>query len=125
MGSFSNGIASSISLSLKIIFLQTQISTRSKTLASHRQSKPYRFPSSPIPSQFGPKIWTNHATQVWIIPCCGCLIVRNGKAIPKDVHDHVFASRPYTAAGKYTAYNYQNITWAPSGSQCHCNCFFF
>jgi cytochrome P450 len=30
-------------------------------------------------------------------------------------HDHVFASRPYTAAGKYTAYNYQNITWAPSG----------
>ena len=40
-------------------------------------------------------------------------------------HDHVFASRPYSAAGKYTAYNYQNITWAPSGSQCHCNCFFF
>ncbi|KAM3741551.1 hypothetical protein ACB098_07G004100 [Castanea mollissima] len=30
-------------------------------------------------------------------------------------HDHVFASRPKTAAGKYTAYNYHNITWSPYG----------
>ncbi|KAL6224270.1 hypothetical protein ACLB2K_003125 [Fragaria x ananassa] len=30
-------------------------------------------------------------------------------------HDHVFASRPQTAAGKYTTYNYLNITWAPHG----------
>ncbi|XAR67201.1 Flavonoid 3'-monooxygenase [Bertholletia excelsa] len=30
-------------------------------------------------------------------------------------HDHVFASRPHTAAGKYTTYNYHNITWAPYG----------
>ncbi|XP_031267955.1 trimethyltridecatetraene synthase-like [Pistacia vera] len=30
-------------------------------------------------------------------------------------HDHIFASRPPTAAGKYTTYNYLNITWAPYG----------
>lgn len=30
-------------------------------------------------------------------------------------HDHIFASRPQTAAGKYTTYNYCNITWAPYG----------
>ncbi|KAM5547213.1 trimethyltridecatetraene synthase [Rosa sericea] len=28
-------------------------------------------------------------------------------------HDHVFASRPRTAAGKYITYNYLNITWSP------------
>ncbi|KAK9989904.1 hypothetical protein SO802_030143 [Lithocarpus litseifolius] len=30
-------------------------------------------------------------------------------------HDHVFASRPKTTAGKYTAYDYHNITWSPYG----------
>ncbi|XWS70092.1 hypothetical protein CRYUN_Cryun03dG0019500 [Craigia yunnanensis] len=30
-------------------------------------------------------------------------------------HDQTFASRPQTAAGKYTTYNYSNITWAPYG----------
>ncbi|XP_044464057.1 trimethyltridecatetraene synthase-like [Mangifera indica] len=30
-------------------------------------------------------------------------------------HDHIFASRPSTAAGKHTTYNYLNITWAPYG----------
>ncbi|KAH6802335.1 hypothetical protein C2S51_033781 [Perilla frutescens var. frutescens] len=31
------------------------------------------------------------------------------------VHDAKFASRPALAAGKYTAYNYSNLLWAPSG----------
>nr|QUN00521.1 cytochrome P450 92A171 [Tripterygium wilfordii] len=30
-------------------------------------------------------------------------------------NDQIFASRPKTAAGKYTTYNFQNITWAPYG----------
>ncbi|EXB38962.1 Flavonoid 3'-monooxygenase [Morus notabilis] len=30
-------------------------------------------------------------------------------------YDHIFASRPQLAAGKYTTYNYSNITWAPYG----------
>lgn len=30
-------------------------------------------------------------------------------------HDHVFASRPQTAAGKYLTYNYLDVTWAPYG----------
>ncbi|GKV17933.1 hypothetical protein SLEP1_g28383 [Rubroshorea leprosula] len=29
--------------------------------------------------------------------------------------DNFFASRPQTAAGKYTTYNYSNITWSPYG----------
>ncbi|EEF46438.1 flavonoid 3-hydroxylase, putative [Ricinus communis] len=31
-------------------------------------------------------------------------------------NDHIFASRPQTAAGKYTTYNYSNVTWAPYGA---------
>ncbi|KAL0326413.1 UNVERIFIED_CONTAM: Trimethyltridecatetraene synthase [Sesamum radiatum] len=31
------------------------------------------------------------------------------------VHDTVFASRPAVAAGKYTSYNYSDLTWAPYG----------
>ncbi|KAL0359996.1 UNVERIFIED_CONTAM: Trimethyltridecatetraene synthase [Sesamum radiatum] len=31
------------------------------------------------------------------------------------VHDTVFASRPALAAGKYTSYNYSDMTWAPYG----------
>ncbi|KAI3464296.1 hypothetical protein Pfo_020959 [Paulownia fortunei] len=31
------------------------------------------------------------------------------------IHDTVFASRPALAAGKYTAYNYSDMTWAPYG----------
>ncbi|XP_008242247.1 PREDICTED: flavonoid 3'-monooxygenase-like [Prunus mume] len=30
-------------------------------------------------------------------------------------HDHIFASRPQTAAGKYLTYDYLNVTWAPYG----------
>lgn len=30
-------------------------------------------------------------------------------------HDNIFASRPPSAAGKYTTYNNKNITWAPYG----------
>ncbi|GLT56028.1 hypothetical protein SLA2020_291010 [Shorea laevis] len=30
-------------------------------------------------------------------------------------HDVVFAARPKTAAGKYTTYNYSDITWSPYG----------
>ncbi|KAL2520233.1 Cytochrome [Forsythia ovata] len=32
------------------------------------------------------------------------------------IHDTVFASRPALAAGKYTSYNYLDMTWAPYGS---------
>ncbi|EEF24148.1 flavonoid 3-hydroxylase, putative [Ricinus communis] len=31
-------------------------------------------------------------------------------------NDHIFASRPQTAAGKYTTYYYSNVTWAPYGA---------
>ncbi|KAH6795332.1 hypothetical protein C2S51_036318 [Perilla frutescens var. frutescens] len=31
------------------------------------------------------------------------------------VHDANFASRPALSAGKYTAYNYSNVLWAPQG----------
>ncbi|KAL3641477.1 hypothetical protein CASFOL_016445 [Castilleja foliolosa] len=32
-----------------------------------------------------------------------------------QTHDAVFASRPPLAAGKYTSYNYSDMTWAPYG----------
>ncbi|XP_059295516.1 trimethyltridecatetraene synthase-like [Lycium ferocissimum] len=31
-------------------------------------------------------------------------------------HDAIFASRPALAAGKYTSYNYSDMTWAPYGA---------
>ncbi|GJN33877.1 hypothetical protein PR202_gb22505 [Eleusine coracana subsp. coracana] len=31
-------------------------------------------------------------------------------------HDVVFTDRPKTAAGKYTTYNYRDITWSPYGA---------
>lgn len=40
--------------------------------------------------------------------------VEMAKAILKT-YDVIFASRPKTAAGKYTAYNYSDITWSPYG----------
>ncbi|KAM1047281.1 hypothetical protein ACFX2C_026654 [Malus domestica] len=30
-------------------------------------------------------------------------------------HDHVFSSRPQTAAGKYLTYDYQSVSWSPYG----------
>ncbi|XP_048323200.2 dimethylnonatriene synthase [Ziziphus jujuba] len=41
--------------------------------------------------------------------------VEMAKVILKT-HDVTFASRPKTAAGKYTTYNYSDITWSPYGS---------
>ncbi|KAG6665045.1 trimethyltridecatetraene synthase-like [Carya illinoinensis] len=41
--------------------------------------------------------------------------VEMAKAILKT-YDLSFASRPKISAGKYTAYNYSNITWSPYGS---------
>lgn len=40
--------------------------------------------------------------------------VEMAKAFLKT-HDVTFASRPKTAAGKYTTYNYSDITWSPYG----------
>ncbi|KDP33920.1 hypothetical protein JCGZ_07491 [Jatropha curcas] len=46
------------------------------------------------------------------------VIVASSSEIAKQIlksNDQIFASRPQTAAGKYTTYNYSNITWAPYG----------
>ncbi|XP_027088282.1 flavonoid 3'-monooxygenase-like [Coffea arabica] len=32
-----------------------------------------------------------------------------------QTHDNIFASRPTNAAGKYTSYNYSDVSWAPYG----------
>ncbi|CAB4318506.1 unnamed protein product [Prunus armeniaca] len=34
-----------------------------------------------------------------------------------NTHDHIFASRPQTAAGKYLNYGYLNVTYAPTTQQ--------
>ncbi|XP_059433414.1 trimethyltridecatetraene synthase-like [Corylus avellana] len=46
------------------------------------------------------------------------VVVASSPAMAKlflKTYDHIFASRPKTAAGKYTSYNYTDITWAPYG----------
>ncbi|PRQ47004.1 putative flavonoid 3'-monooxygenase [Rosa chinensis] len=43
------------------------------------------------------------------------VVIASSPEIAKRTHDHVFASRPQAAAGKYTTYNYLNISWAPHG----------
>ncbi|KAJ4825627.1 hypothetical protein Tsubulata_047312 [Turnera subulata] len=40
--------------------------------------------------------------------------VEMAKTILKT-HDITFSGRPKTSAGKYTAYNYSDITWLPYG----------
>jgi cytochrome P450 len=46
------------------------------------------------------------------------VVVASSPEMAKQIlktHDHIFASRPQTAAGKYTTYNYTDILWAPYG----------
>uniref|UniRef100_A0A1D1XIA2 Cytochrome P450 93A1 n=1 Tax=Anthurium amnicola TaxID=1678845 RepID=A0A1D1XIA2_9ARAE len=46
------------------------------------------------------------------------VVVGSSVEIAKEflkTHDVVFADRPRTAAGKYTTYNYSDITWSPYG----------
>ncbi|KAI8537513.1 hypothetical protein RHMOL_Rhmol09G0029500 [Rhododendron molle] len=47
------------------------------------------------------------------------VVVVSSPEMAKEVlqtHGETFASRPATASGKYTAYNYSDMTWAPYGS---------
>ncbi|KAF5482096.1 hypothetical protein F2P56_002690 [Juglans regia] len=46
------------------------------------------------------------------------VVVASSPTMAKEflkTHDHIFASRPQSAAGKYTSYNHTDLTWAPYG----------
>ena len=48
------------------------------------------------------------------------VVVASSSEMAKQIlktYDHVFATRPQTAAGKHTCYDHSNVTWAPHGSQ--------
>eukprot|EP01018_Ginkgo_biloba_P004895 Gb_40530 [translate_table: standard] len=50
---------------------------------------------------------------------CVPVVVASSADMAKEflkTHDQIFASRPRTAAGKYTVYNYSDITWSPYGA---------
>ncbi|PRQ46996.1 putative flavonoid 3',5'-hydroxylase [Rosa chinensis] len=60
----------------------------------------------------GPKPWPIIGNLNLIV------VIASSPEIAKQIlrtHDHVFASRPQAAAGKYTTYNHLNISWAPHG----------
>lgn len=47
------------------------------------------------------------------------VLIASSPEMAKEIlktHDAVFASRPALAAGKYTSYNYSDMTWAPYGA---------
>ncbi|XP_049369172.1 cytochrome P450 71A1-like [Solanum verrucosum] len=47
------------------------------------------------------------------------VLVASSPEMAKEIlktHDAIFASRPALAAGKYTSYNYSDMTWAPYGA---------
>ncbi|KAM3305678.1 cytochrome 71A1 isoform X2 [Capsicum chacoense] len=47
------------------------------------------------------------------------VLIASSPEMAKEVlkaHDAIFASRPALAAGKYTSFNYSDITWAPYGA---------
>ncbi|KAK4265595.1 hypothetical protein QN277_026625 [Acacia crassicarpa] len=48
------------------------------------------------------------------------VVIASSSEMAKQIlktHDHVFATRPQTAAGKHTCYDHSNVTWAPYGPQ--------
>ncbi|KAF5182893.1 Cytochrome p450, partial [Thalictrum thalictroides] len=48
----------------------------------------------------------------------GTVVVASSPKMAEEflkTHDSVFASRPPLASGKYTGYNFQDMTWAPAG----------
>ncbi|PHT50373.1 hypothetical protein CQW23_10120 [Capsicum baccatum] len=47
------------------------------------------------------------------------VLIASSPEMAKEIlktHDAIFASRPALAAGKYTSFNYSDITWAPYGA---------
>ncbi|KAK3040367.1 hypothetical protein RJ639_026772 [Escallonia herrerae] len=74
-------------------------------------SRIFNFPSPANKFPPGPKPWP-------IIVGSFPVVIASSAEMAKQLlkaHDHIFASRPPTAAGKYTTYNCCNITWAPYG----------
>ncbi|QHN76898.1 Cytochrome p450 [Arachis hypogaea] len=53
-------------------------------------------------------------TSSWFYPYHRGLHSPNGKGLPQNIQ-FAIADRPKLAAGKYTTYNYSNITWSQYG----------
>ncbi|KAH7572052.1 hypothetical protein JRO89_XS04G0194000 [Xanthoceras sorbifolium] len=108
-----------------LLFLQ-------KLTTSLRQHHPLKFPPGPrpwpiignlnligpLPHQSLQKLAQKYGPIMQLRFGSFPVVVASSAEMAKHflkTHDHVFASRPQTAAGKHTTYNYLNITWAPYG----------
>ncbi|KAL0349855.1 UNVERIFIED_CONTAM: Trimethyltridecatetraene synthase [Sesamum radiatum] len=83
-------------------------------MADNWQSKPGWFDSTPIPSLSVQKYGELMQLKFGTLP----VVVASSPEMAKQflrVHDTTFASRPALSAGKYTSYNYSDMTWAPYG----------
>ncbi|KAK2637992.1 hypothetical protein Ddye_025787 [Dipteronia dyeriana] len=87
-------------------------------MACNRQPQPQWATPSPITSQTSTKICPIMQLTFGSFPVVVASSAEMAKQFLKT-HDHVFASRPQTATGKYTTYNYLNITWALYGPYWH------
>ncbi|KAK9232615.1 hypothetical protein WN943_022863 [Citrus x changshan-huyou] len=70
---------------------------------------PHRFVDA-LCKKYGPIVQLKFGS----FPVVVCSSVQMAKAILKS-HDAIFAYRPKMASGKYTGYNFSNITWSPYG----------
>ncbi|KAI9102937.1 hypothetical protein K1719_023376 [Acacia pycnantha] len=91
-----------------------QATTRPTDLAHHRQPQPHGPAPPPIHPRPLKKIRAHHARLVRVQAGRGGLIGRNRQRIPQT-HDAALAGRPKFSAGKYTTYNYSDITWSQYG----------
>ncbi|KAI5320075.1 hypothetical protein L3X38_039783 [Prunus dulcis] len=86
-------------------------------MAYNWQPQPRWSSASSIRSQVVPNLWTK-IMQVKLGSCP--VVVASSPEMAKQflkTHDHIFASRPQTAAGKYLNYGYLNVTYAPTTQQ--------
>ncbi|KAI4962765.1 hypothetical protein ZWY2020_025797 [Hordeum vulgare] len=84
-------------------------------VADHRQPQPHRHAPAPLHPRALQAVRPAHATPVRLFPVVVGSSVDMAKFFLKT-HDVVFTDRPKTAAGRYTTYNYSDITWSPYGA---------
>nr|AUR26640.1 cytochrome P450 oxidase 75B1-like protein [Platycodon grandiflorus] len=118
----------SLSCFLLAMALLVAILLLSKFLTNHQQSllpgpKPWPIIGNlnligPLPHQSLHELAKQYGELMQLKFGLLTVVVASSSEMAKQflkTHDQVFASRPVTAAGKYTTYNYCNVTWAPYG----------
>ncbi|KAH7833421.1 hypothetical protein Vadar_006186 [Vaccinium darrowii] len=93
---------------------QAKIPTRPETMANHWQLKLSWFNPHQSFHHLSKKYGDIMQLKFGSFP----VVVVSSPEMAREIlqtHGETFASRPATAAGKYTSYNYSDMTWAPYG----------